>query len=86
MIVKISRKLATTPDGPWLPIDQVPQKVLLETDQENERYTKDNPDKEKQGVPAIKIGTVVFYFGQPHDKVTKYRVLALQTVVSCIQE
>lgn len=77
MIVKIVRKFAEGADGPFKPISEVPDRVLLETDD-----GEGNPS----GFPAIKISGKVFYFGKPHDKVKNYRVLALYTDVVCIQE
>lgn len=83
MIVKIVRKFAEGPDGVWQSPDSVPQKVLLETDQ-----GVDEKDSNGDTVyyPAIKVGCKFFYFGKAHDKVTKYRILAIGTSVVCIQE
>lgn len=83
MIARISRKLAEgkPEDFSWITdVDQLPQKILLETDQDN---TLHQPGT---GTPAVKIGNVIFYFGQPHDKVTRYRVVPLWTTVVNIQE
>jgi hypothetical protein len=80
MIVKINTKYAEGEHGPWLSISNVPQKVLLEAG------TGEPGSEIATGKPAIKIGNSVFHFGQPTENITKYRVLALQTVVVCIQE
>ncbi len=80
MIVSINRKFSEGTDGPWLPISEVPQKVLLEMG------TGEPGSEIATGKPAIKIGSSVFHFGQSTDGVTKYRVLALDTIVVVIQE
>jgi len=77
MKVTIDRSLAEGQDGPWIPESEVPNKVLLEMD---------NGQGEPSGKPCVKIGSIMFWYGQPHENVTKFRVLALQTVVVAEQE
>ena len=77
MIVKIVDKYKEGNHGDWMDISVIPKKVLLEMD---------NGKGEPSGKPAIKIGSTVFRFGQPYENVTKYRVLALGTIVVCTQE
>ena len=80
MKVFINTKYSEGEHGPWLPISDVPQKVLLEAG------TGEPGSETATGKPAIKIGGSVFHFGQPTEGITKYRVLALQTIVVVIQE
>ena len=80
MKVFISEKFKKGEHGPWLDIKDVHQKVLLEA------ATGETGAEVATGRPAIKIGSTVFHFGLPTEGNTKYRVLALDTVVVCIQE
>ena len=77
MIIKIVDKHKKGEHGEWKPLDQCPQKVLLEAD---------NGNGEPSGKPAIKVNNIVFHFGQKPENVKNYRVLAVGTVVVCIQE
>jgi hypothetical protein len=77
MIVKIVDKYKEGEHGVWLDPEKVPAKVLLEIDDGN---------GQPSGKPAIKINSIFFYFGQPTEGVHKYRVLALQSIVVCIQQ
>lgn len=80
MKVYINTKFSQGEHGPWLSLSDAPQKVLLET------ATEESGLPTATGKPAVKIGTLVFHFGQSIEGVTKYRVLALDSIVVCIQE
>lgn len=80
MLVHINEKFKEGDHGPWLDIKDVPQKVLLEM------ATGEPGAEVATGKPALKIGSSVFYFGQSNEGVTKYRVLAIGSIVIVRQE
>ncbi|SRR6266704_2854876 len=80
--------IITGEHGEWLTPEQAPEKVLLESDKESSYQIEENKkmDHVCTGLPAIKIGSLFFHFGQPKDGITKYRKLAKGTTVVAVQE
>ena len=79
MKVSINFKFSEGFHSEFMDISSMPEKKLLERDDEN---------GQPSGKPAIKIGSIIFHFGQPPEegKTHKYRLLAKGTIVVCVQE